>query len=106
MARHEYSPQQALNVILQRITKLSPELGGEIQAAIDIGKDTWETDSRSARQFRKRVAFSTEEALQIAIRILQAHFVEVPMFLNSSTKDFQEAAIGEAARAPLGFERY
>ncbi len=94
----EYSPKQALELLIEKIRKLDPSLADIVQAAIDTGKDIpEETDSfsrKKKRTYRKRVPFSHEEALKVAIDVLQAYFVEQPLFVNVASATFAQAAVG------------
>lgn len=119
MGEHTYTPEQALSLLLAKLSDRSSELATQVRVAIDIGKDIWEkSPSRNGktRWYRKSVPFSEEEALQVAIDVLQAYFVEQPMFVDSSADEFAKAALGHArqrsirfpteiATDPLGLER-
>jgi hypothetical protein len=102
MAAHEYTARQALEVLLQRVAARDAQLASEIQSAIDAGRDVEERElepvrgrRRKPRSYRKTMPFTDEQALQIAVSVLQAHFVEQPLFVRSATQQFQAAGIGQ-----------
>jgi hypothetical protein len=102
MPNHDYSSQEALNVLMRKLRFRDQGLAAEVQAAIDAGKDVLETEPsndrrRSARAYRKTVPFSHEEALQVALDALQAFFVEQPLFANSAAASFAAAPVGVPA---------
>ena len=98
MAQHDYSANQALSLLLKRIGESSPDLASSLQAAIDIGKDVWESGNpvgtRRPRKYRKAVRLEEEEALRVVIRALQAHFVEQPLLITSAINDLSVAILG------------
>jgi hypothetical protein len=98
MPNHDYSPREALDLLLRTIRRREPELEVQLQAVIDAGKDVVETEPASVRsairQYRKTVRFSDEEALRMAVDALQAHFVEQPLFVQSAVRNFTAAAVG------------
>jgi len=80
-------------------------LADHVQDAIDEGKDISETEiSRDRRQkphtYRKTVPFTHDEALLVAIQVLEAHFIEVPLFINSAVADFTQSALGIPDQKP------
>jgi len=98
MPHHDYSPREALDLLLRNIREREPELALQLQAVIDAGKDVVETEPpltrRAQREYRKTVRFTDEEALRIALDALQAHFVEQPLFVQSAARNFTTAAVG------------
>jgi hypothetical protein len=99
MNGRDYTPQQALYTLMDKLRKRDARLALQIQAAIDAGKDVEETEPsydgrKKQRVYRKTAAFTYEEALQIALDALEAYFVEVPLFIESSTENLKKAAIG------------
>ena len=101
MPLHDYSPREALDLLLQKVTERDPELARHLQSVIDSGKDVWERDysgnRKKSRGYRKTVRFTDEEALRIATDGLQAHFVEQPLFITSAARHFAAAALGARA---------
>ncbi len=99
MSVHDYSPQQALEILLQKVRNKDTTLADRIKVAIDEGKDINEPEKvkgrkQKTRHYRRKVAYTHDEALGIALDVLQAHFIELPLFINSAASDFKEAAIG------------
>jgi len=95
---HDYSPSDALARILTKARDRSPQLAQEIQAAIDLGKDVTVTDSASRRTriFRQKQTLSDQEAIEAALAVLRAYYLEFPLFVSSASTNFKKAAIGAA----------
>ena len=96
MSPHDYTPEQALNTLMRKLRERDEGLSAVIQAAIDAGKDVYETEpsisgGKKHRKYRRTVPYTYQEALVIAIDALQAYFLEQPLFANSCAKDFSEA---------------
>ncbi len=99
MPEHQYTPQQALDLLMKKLSAREETLAAQVQAAIDAGKDVSETEPaidrrKKARVYRKTVPFTHEEALQIALDALQAYFVEQPLFVGSAADNLAKSAIG------------
>jgi hypothetical protein len=110
MPEHRYTPQQALDLLMEKLRARDETLAAQVQAAIDAGKDVSEaeptTDRRKKpRYYRKTVPFTHEEALQIALDALQACFVEQPLFMTSAADSLAKAAIGVPERRMPVFRR-
>ena len=101
MASHEYSPREALELLLQKVIDVDTELANVLQAAIDAGKDVLESegqvDLKKQWRYRKTVRFSDEEALRVAISIFEAHFIEQYLFVNSAVAEFELAGLDDSA---------
>jgi hypothetical protein len=109
MSDHSYTAQQALEVLMKKLRERDETLAAHVQAAIDIGKDVSESlpATRSRKKthiFRKTVAFTHEEALQVAMNALQAYFVEQPLFIDEAAKNFAEAGLGAQASGQFQFQ--
>ncbi len=98
MPAHEYSPQEALGLLMGELRSRDEQLALEVQEAIDAGKDVTATEPVPGRKeehaYRRTVAYSTEEALQVAMDALRAYFVEQPMFVDSASDDLAQSVIG------------
>jgi hypothetical protein len=99
MPARQYTAQQALDLLMKKLTARDAALAAQVQAAIDAGKDVSETEPatdrrKKARVYRKTVPFTHEEALQIALEALQAYFVEQPLFVASAADSLAKASIG------------
>jgi len=103
MALDDYTPEEALRVLVEMVAARDVRLADEIRGAIDQGKDVREEtrDGSSARRrrraYRRTVRYSPEEALDRAIEVLRAHFVEAPSFIVSATAEFSRAKVGGRA---------
>ncbi|HKH46317.1 MAG TPA: hypothetical protein VKM72_16775 [Thermoanaerobaculia bacterium] len=97
MSTHDYTAAQALELLLGKLKERDADLALHVQSAIDAGKDVEEREpSRRSRKrprvYRKVVRLSDEEALQVALDVLQAYFVEQPLFVDSAAKNFRPAS--------------
>jgi len=108
-ATHDYSPEQALQLLLRKLRAYDVQLAQQIQSAIDAGKDVKEEDlttrGRKSRVYRKTVRFTDEEALHVAVSALQSCFVEQALFVNSADKNFRPAALRAVSRDGVGSEK-
>src|SRR5690349_15480460 len=96
MPRHQYSPQEALRRLIEKIAARDEELATQVLAAVNAGKDIQEVERRgkkSSRFYRHTVPFAPEEALEVALEVLSAHFIEQPRFTNSSQDNMAHAAL-------------
>ena len=97
MPSHDYSPRDALELLLRTVKERAPELANNLQSAIDAGKDVSEreatTERKKSRTYRKTVPLTDEEALLIVMSSLRAYFVEQPLFANSAIREFTGAAL-------------
>jgi hypothetical protein len=101
MSKHDYTPDQALELLIQKVNERNPALAVEVRAAVNAGRDVQETEQVRKRggkmkslSFRRTVPFSTEQALEVALEALKAHFVEQPLFANSVLDDMAQSAFG------------
>ncbi|MGH8046543.1 MAG: hypothetical protein ACREKL_04795 [Chthoniobacterales bacterium] len=103
MPSHDYTAKEALNLLQAKIKERSPEFAERIQTAIDEGKEVLikaEEPSPSGkgpkrkRRFWKTEPYTDEEALQVALTLIESHLVESRQMLNTSLKDFE--AVGES----------
>lgn len=86
-------------MLLEKLRNRDQTLAKQIQEAIDAGKDVREKEPsqgnrKKARMYRKKVPYSREEALKVALDALQAYFVEQPLFVGSAVSNLAKAAIG------------
>lgn len=101
MSNHDYTPQEALDTLLRVVAHRSKELADRISLAIDAGTEDLEEEMgkgngkrRKVRKYKVNRAYTPAEALEVALGVLQAHFVETPLFINSALANFEQAAIG------------
>ena len=93
MASHEYNPRDALELLLRKVRERDPDLAIGLESVIDAGKDIFLPTAKEPREYRKTVQFSDEEALDIALLALRAHFVEQPRLATSALGEFGKAAL-------------
>jgi hypothetical protein len=72
---------------------------------MDEGKDIGETEvvgrkgKKRRRVYRKAVPYTDEEALKVALKALQAYFIEQPLFVNSLHDNMTKTVLGEPRRS-------
>ena len=96
MPTHDYTARQALDVLLNRLEERDQGLRAEVLTAINAGKDVEERDPRRRRKprvYRRTVRFTDGEALDVALAVLRAHFIEQPLFANSAAENFRLVAL-------------
>jgi len=103
MSTHDYSPQDAFELLMRKLTERDRELAIRVQAVVDEGKDVEETEivgsrRRRTRAYRKTVPYSYDEALRAALKALEAYFVEQPLFTSSVIGDLTNAALAVPKR--------
>jgi hypothetical protein len=105
MNHHEYGPEQALELLMQKLTAFDAELAGQVQAAIGAGKEVVETPPASEgrkklHSYRKAVPLTHEEALQVALDALRVCSVDLPLCVNSAVENLAEAATNGSQHRP------
>lgn len=101
MSKHDYTPEQALEVLLRKLKEREESLEAAVRLAIDLGKDVSEVQRisrRRTRKYRKTVPFTHEEALQLALDVLHAYFVDLPLCINSALENFRSVAMGASTQ--------
>src|SRR5262245_28653045 len=108
MSQNDYTPEQALTLLIDKLTQADTELARQVREAVNTGRDIQETEQsdrrrrKKVRSYRRTVPYAPEQALQIAINVLKAHFVEQPLFINSCNDNMAQAAIGVVTpKSPL-----
>jgi hypothetical protein len=101
MATNDVSAREALAILLRKLHDADPVLEERVRAAIDAGHDVEEqqqpaTRKRRPRVYRRTVRLTDRQALQVALDVLKAYFVEQPLFIDSATRDFREAAVSDS----------
>jgi hypothetical protein len=76
MSAHDYSPQDAFELLMRKLTERDRDLATQVQAVVDEGKDVEETEvvgsrRRRSRVYRKTVPYSYDEALRAALKALE-----------------------------------
>jgi hypothetical protein len=102
MAEHDYTPEDALHLLLKKLRARDVSLATEIEETINAGKDIVLTEpssrgSKKVRRYRKAEPYTFPEALQVAIRALDAHFIQQTLFLASASNEFKAAALNQEA---------
>lgn len=103
MSAHDYSPQEAFDLLMRKLMERDRDLAAQVQAVVDEGKDVDETElvgsrRKRTRVYRKTVPYSYEEALRAALKALDAYFIEQPLFASSCLNDIAKAALGTPKR--------
>ena len=96
MPRHEYTASEALRHLVDKIAARDEQLATQVLAAVNAGRDVQEVERqgrRKSRFYRHTVPYSPEEALEIALEVLSAHFIEQPRFINAFHDDMVQAGL-------------
>lgn len=107
----EYTSEAALELLMRKLTGLNPELAGRVQTAMDEGKDIQEVEpsrrrgKKKSRLYRKTVPYTDEEALTVALKALEAYFIQHPLFINSLHHNIAKTIIGEPRRSRYPWEK-
>lgn len=105
----DYTPEEALKILMARVRNADADLADEVQAAIDQGRDIQLEDfpggRKNARSYRKTVPYSPEDALQVALNSLNAHFVELSVIVNSCLEEMLQVVVGEPRRQRQYWEK-
>lgn len=102
----EYSKKEALDAIMGRLSQRNVELARLVQTAVDTGKYVERSEpilGKGDRKhtFQKVTNLSDQEALNRALEVLEAYFLEQPMYWSSLNKDLQETLIVETSKAQM-----
>src|SRR5207244_3154847 len=80
----------------------SPDLAKRVLLAIDAGKDVQAEETimpgagrrrPKKRYYRKHVAYTDEEAIAIAMMVLESHLVESRMLVNAAHGEFKQVGL-------------
>ena len=97
---HHYSPDEALTLLRRKLQEQDETLATLVGDAINAGKEDtfpivnelFHDQAEKPHEYRKIVPFSSEEALQVALEVLQAYFIEQPLLVNEIAKNFADAS--------------
>ena len=98
MPKHDYTAKDALALLILKIDTASSDLAKRIRLAIDEGKDVPAEETimpemgrrkSKKRYYRKHVAYTDEEALTIAMTVLESHLIESRMLVNAAHSEFK-----------------
>lgn len=107
MPRLEYTPKDALALLLRLLEPKSADLTQRIRVAIDAGKDVQVEEPVSGgrgrqprkRYYRKNEPYTDQEALDVAMTVLNSHLIEIRMLVNAAHAEFKR--VGLAPPKPL-----
>src|SRR5689334_5673757 len=97
MPKHDYTPKEALDLLIRKIEDVSSALAHQIRSAIDAGTDIQATETiengrrkSKKRYYRKHIAYTDEEALGVALAVLESHLIESRMLVNAAHEEFKQ----------------
>jgi hypothetical protein len=103
---HEYTAQEALSLLLEKLHAVNPHFAERAQIAIDAGIDeVAEQDilsgrgkrrKSSKRQYRRYRPLTDAESINVVLEVLQAHLVVHRKVVNSVIYEFSHVAFGRA----------
>jgi hypothetical protein len=93
MSRHDYSAQDALSLLIQRVVEFDEKLAAEITEAVNAGKE--DTTGRRKRKTDGRIIepYTSEEAVKVALGVIKAYFVHFAEIRNSAHKELSQVLI-------------
>jgi hypothetical protein len=111
MPEFDYTAKQALELLLAKLSTVSHEMEVHIRDAINAGKDIEvEADEPVAfgrgrkpakRHYRKNVPFSDEEALTVAMDVLESHLIESRLLVNAAHAEFKQVGLAPPKKDKL-----
>ena len=112
MPNHDYTAKDALDLLVWKIEGESPALANQIRSAIDAGKDVQAEETISPaigkkkakkRYYRKHIAYTDEEALGVAMTVLESHLIESRMLVNAAQGEFKQVGLASPKKLkPVG----
>lgn len=102
MPHHDYTAKDALDLLVGKIEGNSPPLAKRIRSAIDAGKDIQAEDAiapnggrRNGRKryYRKHIAYTDQEALTVAMTVLESHLIESRMLVSAAQGEFKRVGL-------------
>jgi flagellar motor switch protein FliM len=91
LSPHEYTSQEALDLLLKKLSESDESLLQDIEESINFGKDVQKEDRNftgRVRTYRKIEPLSAEEALIVAFKALRAYFLEISLIIESANDNF------------------
>jgi hypothetical protein len=108
---HEYTAQEALFLLLEKLRSMNPDLAERAQNAIDAGVDevveqeilTERGTGRktSKRKYRKYRPLNDAESINAILEVLHAHLIVHRKVVNSVLNEFSHVAIGTVKRPSI-----
>lgn len=103
---HDYTAQDALKLILTKLSESNSELAARAQIAIDVGVDEVAEQSiqsgrgrkrkYSKREYRKNRPLTDAESIDAVLEVLEAHLIVHRRVVNSVIQEFAKVPIGSA----------
>ncbi len=99
---HDYSPKEALDLLLNKIETKSNQLYQRMKLAIDAGKDVeieeeqYGYGKKKPHVYRKNVPYTDTEALRIALTVLESHLIDSRKIVDATISEFTGVAIAPA----------
>lgn len=98
MPGNDYDAGAALELLMRKLRATDDTLAAEVQGALDSGRDETREEPtagrrRQRRTYRMQVPFTPEEALGLATKALEAHFIQNPLCTNALLDEFSHAGV-------------
>ena len=93
MDTDKFSPEEALAILMEGLRKKSEELASEVQNANDsgtadfLGTTDKQTRPRASSRRGPLRPLSHEEAVEVALHVLQSYFIEQPLLEKSAVEN-------------------
>lgn len=112
MSDKEYSAKEALDLLIRKIEGASPALAKQVRSAIDAGNDIQAEETimpatgkkkAKKRYYRKHIAYTDVEALDVAMTVLKSHLIESRMLVNAAHDQFRQVGLASPKKLrPVG----
>jgi len=102
MPAHDYTPREALDLLLKKMQERFPSLYDRMKDAIDAGRDVQEKESDTrprGRTYRKNVPYTDPEALVVALEVLESHLIESRKLIDAANTEFTKVFVAPAKPA-------
>jgi hypothetical protein len=101
--KHTYTARDALTLLTDALAKTEPLLHERVLTAIDVGTEIDQQESlfsgskskAKSHTYSKNVPFTDEQALRIAVDVLEAHLLEVRMFADSAMVELRKGPLAD-----------
>lgn len=107
MPKHDYTAKDALTLLIKKIETVSTDLAKRIQFSTDMGKDIPAEEKimleanhgkPKKRYYRKHVAYTDDEALAVAMMVLESHLIESRLLVNAAHGEFKKVGLAPAKK--------
>ena len=97
MPSHDYTARQALDLLVGKVNEVNGHLADRMELAVNEGNQIQAMEPlqsrrgrrrRTPRYYRRNVPFTDEEALEVALEVLEAHLIETRLIARAAHGEF------------------